>query len=61
MNCLKQLCNSKTPATLKIKMNSLFVKDLTKFINSPAEKVSGLSSRSRFACMDINDLLTKNN
>jgi hypothetical protein len=61
MNCLKQLCNSKTPLALKVKMNDLLVKDLTNFINASSEKVSGLSSRSRFACMDINDLLLKNN
>jgi hypothetical protein len=60
MNCLKQLCNSKTPANLKVMINELLVKDFTYLINAPAENVSGLSSRSRFACMDIIDLLKSN-
>jgi hypothetical protein len=57
MNCLKQLCNSKTPFTLKKMMNQLLTADLTGLIESPVDKVPGLSSRSRFACMDILDLL----
>jgi hypothetical protein len=57
MNCLKQLCNSKTPVTLKLMMNKLLINDLIYLIESPSDKVSGLSSRSRFACMDILDLL----
>uniref|UniRef100_A0A6C0ANG9 MIF4G domain-containing protein n=1 Tax=viral metagenome TaxID=1070528 RepID=A0A6C0ANG9_9ZZZZ len=57
MNCLKQLCNSKTPVALKKMMNGLLVTDLNFLIQTPSEKVPGLSSRSRFACMDIIDLL----
>ena len=59
MNCLKQLCNSKTPVPLKRMINDLFVADLNSLIKAPSDKVPGLSSRSRFACMDIIDLLIK--
>jgi hypothetical protein len=57
MNCLKQLCNSKTPVALKKMINELLTKDLTILINTASEEIPGLSSRSRFACMDIIDLL----
>ena len=57
MNCLKQLCNSKTPGQVKSMIKELLVSDLSCWIQRPAKDVPGLSSRSRFACMDILDLL----
>jgi len=57
MNCLKQLCNSKTPGPVKSMIKELLVSDLSHWIEMPSKDVPGLSSRSRFACMDILDLL----
>ena len=57
MNCLKQLCNSRTPGALKSMIKELLVGNLSQWIETPSKEVSGLSSRSRFACMDILDLL----
>jgi hypothetical protein len=57
MNCLKQLCNSRTPGALKSMIKELLVSNLSCWIETPSKEVSGLSSRSRFACMDILDLL----
>ena len=57
MNCLKQLCNSRTPGALKSMIKELLVADLSHWIETPSKDIPGLSSRSRFACMDILDLL----
>lgn len=57
MNCLKQLCNSKTPGQVKSMIKELLVADLSKWIETPTKDIPGLSSRSKFACMDILDLL----
>jgi hypothetical protein len=57
MNCLKQLCNSKTPGPVRSMIKELLVADLSNWIETPSNNVPGLSSRSRFACMDILDLL----
>jgi len=59
MNCLKQLCNSRTPGALKTMIKELLVADLSAWIETPSKDIPGLSSRSRFACMDIIDLLLK--
>jgi len=57
MNCLKQLCNSKTTNTIKNLFNTILKEDLEFLIKSDYAQAPGLSQRSRFACMDINDLL----
>ncbi len=57
MNCLKQLCNSKTPGQVKSMIKELLIADLSSWIQAAGKDVPGLSSRSRFACMDILDLL----
>jgi len=59
MDCLKQLCGSKVPKTIKLMIREILVKDLDTWIDEPKETVPGLSSKSRFACMDLRDLLVK--
>jgi hypothetical protein len=59
MDCLKQLCGSKVPKTVKLMIREILVKDLAIWIDEPKEAVPGLSSKSRFACMDLKDLLMK--
>jgi len=59
MDCLKQLCGSKVPRTVKLMIREMLVKDLVCWIDEPKETVPGLSSKSRFACMDLRDLLIK--
>ena len=56
MDCLRQLCGSKVPRPVREMIRGLLVSDLEAWIkeNSP-----GLSSKSRFACMDLRDLLVK--
>lgn len=59
MDCLKQLCGSKVPKPVKSMIREILVKDLAIWIDEPKEAVPGLSSKSRFACMDLKDLLLK--
>lgn len=56
MDCLRQLCGSKVPKPVREMIRGLLVSDLEIWIkdNSP-----GLSSKSKFACMDLRDLLVK--
>ena len=60
MDCLRQLCGSRVPKPVKFMIRELLVKDLSNWIEEPKELVPGLSSKSRFACMDLRDLLIKN-
>jgi actin-like ATPase involved in cell morphogenesis len=57
MDCLKQLCGSKVPKGVKLMIRELLVKDLASWIDMSKETFPGLSSKSRFACMDLKDLL----
>jgi hypothetical protein len=59
MDCLKQLCGSKVPKTVKHMICEILVKDLAIWIDEPKALVPGLSTKSRFACMDLKDLLIK--
>jgi hypothetical protein len=59
MDCLRQLCGSRVPKPVKFMIRELLVKDLSNWIEEPKELVPGLSSKSRFACMDLRDLLCK--
>ena len=59
MDCLKQLCGSKVPKDVKLMIREILVKDLGIWIDESREAVPGLSSKSRFACMDLRDLLLK--
>ena len=56
MDCLKQLCSSKVPKPVRKTIKELLVSDLELWIKDDAP---GLSSKSRFACMDLRDLLVK--
>ena len=57
MDCLKQLCGSKVPKQVKLVIREILLKDLEIWIGEPKENIPGLSSKSRFACMDLKDLL----
>ena len=59
MDCLRQLCGSKVPKDVRIMIKELLVKDLEKWIGVQRDLVPGLSNKSRFACMDLKDHLTK--
>jgi hypothetical protein len=59
MDCLRQLCGSKVPTDVRIMIRELLVSDLENWISKPADIIPGLSNKSRFACMDLRDLLMK--
>lgn len=59
MDCLRQLCGSKVPKDVRLMIREMLVDELTKWISESKENVPGLSSKSRFACMDLRDLLIK--
>jgi len=59
MDCLRQLCGSKVPKDVKFMIREMLVNDLSAWIEEPRESVPGLSTKSRFACMDLRDLLIK--
>jgi len=59
MDCLKQLCGSKVPKDVRGLIRDLLVTDLEEWIGLAKDISPGLSSKSRFACMDIRDLLLK--
>lgn len=60
MDCLRQLCGSKVPKPVKYMIREILLNDLSKWIEESKEMVPGLSSKSRFACMDLRDSLMKN-
>lgn len=57
MDCLKQLCGSKVPSDVRRLLREILVEDLETWIALAKDKSPGLSSKSRFACMDMRDLL----
>jgi len=59
MDCLRQLCGSKVPKNVRVLIREILVEDLTSWIAESKENIPGLSSKSRFACMDLKDLLLK--
>ena len=59
MDCLRQLCGSKVPKDVRGMIRELLVEDLDTWITTPKSLVPGLSSKSRFACMDLKDILMK--
>ena len=56
MDCLKQLCGSKVPRDVRLMIRKILVTDMESWI---ADSIPGLSNKSRFACMDLRDLLMK--
>ena len=59
MDCLRQLCGSKVPKDVKLMIREILVDNLISWIEEPRELVPGLSSKSRFACMDLRDHLVR--
>ena len=59
MDCLRQLCGSKVPKDVRGMIREILVEDLEGWIAETKESAPGLSSKSRFACMDLRDLLMK--
>lgn len=58
-DCLKQLCNTKTPKHIRQIIREILVSDLETWIAKDSKEVPGLSSKSRFAFMDLRDFLVK--
>ena len=59
MECLRQLCGTRVPKDVKFMIRELLITDLELWIAEPRDIVPGLSNKSRFACMDLRDLLVK--
>ena len=59
MDCLRQLCGSKVPSDVRSLLREILVADLETWIALAKDENPGLSSKSRFACMDLRDLLVK--
>jgi hypothetical protein len=59
MDCLRQLCGSKVPKDIRLMIREILVENLETWIAENKETVPGLSSKSRFACMDLRDLLIR--
>ena len=59
MDCLRQLCGSRVPKPVKQMIKDLLVGDMETWISKEPADVPGLSQKSRFACMDLRDLLSK--
>ena len=59
MDCLRQLCGSRVPKPVKQMIKDLLVGDMESWISKEPADVPGLSQKSRFACMDLRDLLCK--
>jgi len=57
-DCLRRLCCAKISYEIHQLICSVLQKDLSLWIDEPRESVPGLSSKSRFACMDLLDLLS---
>jgi hypothetical protein len=57
MDCLRQLCGSKVPSEVRTVLREILVADLTTWIGLARDTSPGLSTKSRFACMDLRDLL----
>jgi hypothetical protein len=59
MDCLKELCGSKVPKPVRRMIRELLVEDLETWIAKSGKEYPALSNKSRFACMDLRDLLIK--
>ena len=59
MDCLKQLCGSKVPKPVRVMIKDILVEDMEMWIEKGHTVLPGLSQKSRFACMDLRDLLCK--
>ena len=59
IDCLRKLCGAKMSKEIRKVLADVLVPDFGTWIDSPREGVPGLSNKSRFACMDLRDLLLK--
>ena len=59
MDCLKQLCGSRVPKHVRAMIKDILVGDMEIWIEKGHMVLPGLSQKSRFACMDLRDLLCK--
>jgi hypothetical protein len=59
MDCLRQLCSSKIPKPVREMIRELLIPDLELWISKKQTDIPGLSNKSRFACMDLRDILMK--
>lgn len=59
MDCLKQLCGSRVPKHVRAMIKEILVGDMELWIEKGHTVLPGLSQKSRFACMDLRDLLCK--
>lgn len=59
MDCLKQLCGSRVPKHVRVMIKDILVEDMEDWIEKGHTVLPGLSQKSRFACMDLRDLLCK--
>ena len=59
MDCLKQLCGSRVPKHVRVMIKDILVGDMESWIEKGHTILPGLSQKSRFACMDLRDLLCK--
>ena len=59
MDCLKQLCGSRVPKHVRVMIKEILVGDMETWIEKGNVALPGLSQKSRFACMDLRDLLCK--
>ena len=59
MDCLRQLCGSKVPKDVRVMIREMLLSDLDKWISETKISAPGLSTKSRFACMDLKDHLMR--
>ena len=59
MDCLRQLCGTRVPKPVREMIRGILLDDLEKLISRDHKEMPGLSNKSRFACMDIRDILIK--
>ena len=58
-DCLKQLCTGRIPKPIQHIIRELLLGDLESWITRDSKEAPGISSKSRFAFMDLRDFLAK--
>jgi hypothetical protein len=58
MACLKRLCNMRVLETMREFIGSILLKDLENWICNSGKESPGISMKSKFASMDLKDLLS---
>ena len=58
-DCLKQLCTGRIPKPIQHIIRELLLVDLESWITKESKEAPGISSKSRFAFMDLRDFLAK--